>query len=169
MKNLRRPPAGSCWVGASLASAIALILLAQLELGGSFRGLQDRSDACSSAAVNIQKIRRFACTATRQVDLCASLRWHLRRRLGLWHFFLLWLRYGFPAPGNDGGALQRCICGFWRQKNSREGLAKLGAGRQKTACSCAESNRELPQLSVTSPRRLSCERCASTAAARLRR
>ena len=41
MKNLRRPPAGST-VFASLVSAIALILLAQLELGGRFAALRAR-------------------------------------------------------------------------------------------------------------------------------
>ena len=81
IKNFRRPPAGST-VFASLASAIALILLAQLELGGSFRGLRAR-DAASSACTVISLIStsRSAATAAK-TDCCG--RWRLLvRGLGI--------------------------------------------------------------------------------------
>ena len=121
IKNLRRPPAGSA-VPASLAS-IALILLAQLELGGSFRGLWGRSDATTSCAVESgiyrpQK-RRNCCNN----DSCGS---QLRRGLCLLLSKVspaLEPKDLFWARGSDGGALKSdLMIGFWARPILARGL-----------------------------------------------
>ena len=144
IKNLRRPPAGSA-VPASLAS-IALILLAQLELGGSFRGLWGRSDATTSCAVESgiyrpQK-RRNCCNN----DSCGS---QLRRGLCLLLSKVspaLEPKDLFWARGSDGGALRNGLCGFWRPKYQQEGASSASRASALGPLLRPKRHRQLPEL-----------------------